>query len=978
MSHRPAPPGPADDTVLPLVGREREQALLAKHLAAALAGRGSLVLIGGEAGIGKTALAEALGREAEAQGALVVVGRCYDLSETPPYGPWTEAFTALPAERALAPLPAPLGHGDPATSQATLFAQTRASLAALAAQQPLLLLLDDLHWADPASLDLLRSLARQVATLPMLLLVTYRSDEVTRRHPLAQLVPLLVREARAVRLDLRALDEEAVRGLVQAQYDLGADEGRLVAYLRAQAEGSPFYIGELLRTLEEERLLRKTGDGRWALGDLGQARVPTMLRHVIERRLARLGEDAQRLLAIAAVIGQEVPLRLWSAVSDADDDTLLDVIERAVEARIVEATADGARFAHALIREALYEGMLPLRRRQWHLRAGEALAAQPSPDPDAVAHHLRQAGDPRAAAWLLRAGERAQRAYAWLTAAERYEAALPLLEAGGIDAREHLLVLRRLAQTRFYSDARPGLGYLEEAARLVENTGDPALSAAVRFELGFMRGMVGDVVRSLDEMRAGLATLAALPADERARLAGEAYLGTAPDEHYYQAIFVLRLGLTGRLAEALALGEPLVSELADAGSSSHGHAYAGLAIAYAALGRPGEARDASGRSRAAYRAAGHHAQLSSTAGRELRSVALAYAADDLAERQRLAAEAEEAARRALGTTWFLPAMGRLPLLLVEGRWAEARHTALASQRLMPPGTPGQLFVAGVLAALAAAQGDSQLAWGLIREWLPAGPATAPEGYSFFLQGFELPRVATTLAVEAGDLPTAHAWLAAHGRWLAWSGAVLGRSEGQALWAAYHRAAGDPTLARQHAEAALAHATEPRQPLALLAAHRLLGELDTEAGRYAEATTHLDTALALADACAAPYERALTLLALAELRAATGKREEALILLDEVRATCVPLDAKPALARAEVLQASLATAPAAPPAYPGGLTAREVEVLRLVAQGLPNAEVAERLYLSPRTVNGHLTAIYGKLGVASRSAAVRFALDHGLR
>ncbi len=134
--------------------------------------------------------------------------------------------------------------------------------------------------------------------------------------------------------------------------------------------------------------------------------------------------------------------------------------------------------------------------------------------------------------------------------------------------------------------------------------------------------------------------------------------------------------------------------------------------------------------------------------------------------------------------------------------------------------------------------------------------------------------------------------------------MLGQSEGQALWAQYHRQAGDMDTAREHAERALAHATEPRQPLALLAAQRLLGELDTDTGRYEEAATHLDASLALATACEAPYERALTLLAMAERHAATGDTERARTLLAGVRAICQPLGAKPALARADALATRL--------------------------------------------------------------------------
>jgi DNA-binding CsgD family transcriptional regulator len=220
-------------------------------------------------------------------------------------------------------------------------------------------------------------------------------------------------------------------------------------------------------------------------------------------------------------------------------------------------------------------------------------------------------------------------------------------------------------------------------------------------------------------------------------------------------------------------------------------------------------------------------------------------------------------------------------------------------------------------------------------------------------------------------------LEAHDRWLAWNGAVLGRAEGQLGWAAYHRAAGDLGSACEHGSRALAHASDPRQPLALLATHRLLGELETKAGRHAEAQEHLDQALALADACAAPYERALTLLALAELHAATADMAAARAHLDEARDLLTPLEARPALARADALEAQFAAPQQPREGYPAGLTAREVEVLRLVAEGLTDAQVAERLYLSPRTVGRHLASIYDKLGVATRLAAARFALDHHL-
>jgi DNA-binding CsgD family transcriptional regulator len=265
----------------------------------------------------------------------------------------------------------------------------------------------------------------------------------------------------------------------------------------------------------------------------------------------------------------------------------------------------------------------------------------------------------------------------------------------------------------------------------------------------------------------------------------------------------------------------------------------------------------------------------------------------------------------------------------------------------------------------------------VRDRLPAGPATAPGTVVFFDTATPVQRVAITLALDAGDLTTAREWLRAHDRWMTWSGAVPGQSEGQALWAQYHRQSGGGEAAYTHAGNALARATEPRQPLALLAAHRLLGELDTEAGQFVDAARHLDASLALADACAAPYERALTLLAMARAHAARGDRVGALRLLDEVRTIGAPLGATPMLACAEMLARRLTAAAQSPPTYPAGLSSREIEVLRLLAAGHSNAAIAGLLSVSVRTVTTHLTAIYTKLGVPSRSAAMRFALDAGL-
>ncbi len=219
---------------------------------------------------------------------------------------------------------------------------------------------------------------------------------------------------------------------------------------------------------------------------------------------------------------------------------------------------------------------------------------------------------------------------------------------------------------------------------------------------------------------------------------------------------------------------------------------------------------------------------------------------------------------------------------------------------------------------------------------------------------------------------------AHDRWLTWGDTALGQADGYLGWAAYHHAAGDAEHAREQAERALVAAGDPRQPLALLAAHRLLGELATDGRAYTDAERHLQEALALADACAAPFERALTLLATAEVRVATGEADGARAPLEEAHTIFRALGAKPALARGDALAARLAAAPSPRrPEYPAGLSAREVEVLRLLAAGLANGEIAARLFLGVRTVETHIRAIYNKLGNTSRTAATRFAIEHDL-
>lgn len=1038
-----------------LVGRARERVRLRESLAAALAGRGNLVLIGGDPGIGKTALAQALAREAIERGAQVHLCQSYDLSQATPYSLWRDLLDHWTAPHDLGGAAAfSFRNGAPGISFPTeqrpetsdgdrlgRFAQVRDFLATEAAARPLCLVLEDLHWADAASLELLRFLGRAVPTAPILIVGTYREDEVTPGHALYRLLPLLTREGAATRLDLTALDDEAVRTMLWARYSLApADEARLVGALRARAGGNPLFTEEFLRAAEEAGVLHNAGelsgaDRAWSVGDPIALPLPPLLKQMIDGRVRRLGPEAARLLAIAATIGRDVPLELWSRVAGVDDEAILALVERAADARLVVESPDGRRmrFRQPLVREALYDGLSAARRRIWHLRAAEALAKTvPMLDPGAVADHFLQAGDTRAVSWLMQAGERALRTNDWATASARFAAAAEFLRASGDDEATRGWLLYRLACLSRYRDPNAGLLLLREAEVIANERQDRLLAVLIGGGRGMLRLFSGQLHWASAELEEAAEAWGELTEEDRERL--RTLQGERGDRPPWGTL-AMTLAVVGRYQEARIVAARVSAEASARAShaldgSQTGNADAALGLVHTARGALAEARAAYGRSRAAYRAVGNHFVVGTLAARELQAV-LRYATDDLATRARLADEAEEAFGRADSMGGGLPPrIARLPLLAVEGRWAEARQLAEA----MPQPAQSLMPTAGLaIGPIARAQGDVATAWGVVEAVLPAGLATPP-GDAPFLDVLEIIQLAIGLAYDANDPVVMHSWLDTLDRWLAWNsvaagpgaatapGGGVGTGDSLLEWAHYHRLLGELDEARARAEAALAGSAAPRQPLVQLAASRLLGELDAAAGHFEAALRHLNAALVLADACAAPHERALTLLSRADVQLSLPDVDAATLrsvrlALDEVRAICLPIGAAPALARAALLTNQLArlegaTAPTVPqrtlatgdlPAQPASvadagaapmpglalkpgaaapsaaewLTPRELEVLRLIASGLSNREIAAKLFLSVRTAERHIANIYKKIGAHSKADATAFAFSKGL-
>jgi DNA-binding CsgD family transcriptional regulator len=817
--------------------------------------------------------------------------------------------------------------------------------------------------------------------MPLLIVCTYRPEALGRDHPLHIRLPALVRESAATRLDLAALSEAELDELITARYALSASETRhLAAYLHQRADGVPLFVTELLRAAEEEGHLRETRKG-WLLGSLLSVGVPPLLRQVLDGRLRHLSPEDRHLLELASVIGQEVPLDLWATVAGVAESALLDTIERGEALYLLAGSHDGSkvRFVHTLLRDACYEGASAARRRGWHRQIAEAMSQIRHCDPDAVANQFRQAGDARATEWLVRAGDFSYCAHAYRDALERYEAAAKLL-AEDDPATERAWLRYRLARTYHHLDPAHARVEMDETCRLAAAAGDQALAAVALYHQGEEWYLAGEYGAGLERMATGVDALEGLSHVEQARLTVHGDLTGLADVSNARGALIGGQAMLGNFPAAVAAAErwelpPVVPGSGDSrGDRQSASGYFGLGQWRAAIGQPGEARKLLAQARDLCSVLGLSYQFGLIAAFDLSQVLMPFYADQRLMRQQLGTEIERAWRQAdeFGHTPS-PAVFRAPFLAAEGDWAGAlalTSATLADEHLCSAHLPARCL----LGRLARDRGDVSLAWQQIRDVLPSGPDTAP-GTMPIAVALDLLHLAATLALDAGEPQAARPWLNAAARWLAWSGVVRWQAEQQLLWGRYHQVAGDVTRAYHVAAEAIARASEPRQPLALLAAHRFLGELATALGRTRDAGTHLAAARPLAEACALPHEHALTLLSLAELSIAEGRWDAAAAPLAEARRIAVALRAAPAVTRADALAARLDRPETA--AQPSGLSMRELEVLRLLARGATNRAIAEDLYLSERTVQVHVRHILTKTDTANRAAATAFAIRHDL-
>jgi ATP/maltotriose-dependent transcriptional regulator MalT len=970
----------------PFVGRERELKALVQRVATAELGQGGVVLISGEPGVGKSRLLSETATRARSDGWRVLVGRAYDIEGMPPYLPFVDAlrefFRGLGPEEvashvgAISPELAALipearsveeksalsnSQIEPEVERYRLFESVCDLLVNISRSLPhrgLLLALDDLHWADRSTLLLLVHLARKLAGVPLLVVGTYRTAEVAPDRPIFDALAELSRERLHARLHLIGFSLDETKVFLRRLSGFDATSAVLES-IYEQTEGNPFFVEELVRHLE--------GEGRDLTSpeiDPTSWGIPEGVRDVIAKRVLRLSGETNRLLQAAAVLGDGCEIEPLALVADLAGSSFLVAIEQAMGAGMLREEGQFYRFNHPLVQRTIYDGVSLARRQNLHLRAAEALDAGPSPQLhlSAIAVHYRLAGSAadvqKAIDYSVRAGEAANVLFAYAEANSHWRAALELVRAHGTSSERTADLLQRLGDLLCVTslDHEKGLDYLEQARKLYQEVGRAESAALVHVRLG----------RHLSTMYDAMDI-------ERAR------------EHFRAAEAVL--GKDGDAARLCSI-------------------YTGIAATALWSVRTSEGLDAS--IRAMKLAGSNETQLAQASALHAWHLA---ATGRLAEARRVGKSACEMAKRlddpvvAVIADWL---RGSLSYLLGDPTDAQRWFSQELSKPRLDQAPLQRRRLTGMLAWTQALSGTVNEA----RQHLHEGGREAPPekwaeaGVEYW--GGDWERARTDLSEDApvrarnGDR-----YSAADDLWL------LGRVQ---------KSLGERKQAEVSFADALAVGSEGHLVLELRARAEL-AILCAEAGRMSEARAHVERCetvladgedwgglagrVALAGAALAategnlqeaqkdfsravqifrrltlPWDEAEALRAWAhhlmrghQRGAAASKLTDALNIYSRLGANQVWIDSL-AQDRDALLKRSKATGKATP-VYPDGLSGREVDVLRLIALGRGNREIAEQLFLSARTVERHISNIYGKLKIHSRSQATAYAIAHDL-
>ncbi len=537
-----------------LVAREGEMQRGLVAADAAAAGRGRLVLLAGEPGVGKTRLEQEIMLTVRNRQFLVATGRCYEVHQSIPFYPFTDALTDVyatcpPTLRAAVPvrwpylcrlLPELKTETLPASTNSPeelqrLFRAVTGFLQAVAAELPVAILLDDLHCADGASLELLQHLARHTRADRILLVGTYRDVEVSRHHPLESALRDLMREDLVDRIPIRRLDPEGTAKLIAATLGEGEVSRELIAVIHQQAEGNPFFTQRLVRFLVERGDVRKEG-GRWIQRPLHKVEVPESVRSVIVQRMERLGDQTQEVLCEASVLGQTFMFDSLVRLAGRAEVDIEDALEEARAAGLVEESQrDQYTFDHALTQQTLYAELPARKRRRLHLAAAGALEQLPEGprlrhSAELAWHLLEAAQGERAIPYALAAGDQARWVFAYREAERQYTTALELAEQAGNPQSEADTLARRAQLRRDTFQGKEAVRDYERLLEIARRGGDRRLELGARLGLAGASYVValdeteGDLISQCRAMYESAYALASQLGDKRAMV--QALLGT--------------------------------------------------------------------------------------------------------------------------------------------------------------------------------------------------------------------------------------------------------------------------------------------------------------------------------------------------------------------------------------------------------------------------------------------------------------------
>ena len=585
----PAPKGdrlaaPSGQFLCPVVvGRAAELARVVAALAQSKAGVGQTVVLAGEAGVGKSAFVRRADEQAGAAGFRILVGLTHQSDAGLPYAPFISAvrsgFRGLdrdelgrvlqrsaPDLAQLFPELGRLGRAEATTGieRHRLAVAFQHLFRAFARESPVLLVLEDLHWADEASLELLRHLARELRDARVTILATYRSDEMHRRHPLLSALAELERERLVTQLALKRLTPDETTELIRATFAQSEADVRITDEFRdaiyARSEGNPFFTEELLKALVESGGVYFDASG-WHRKPIEQLEIPGSIREAVRARVERLTDDARPTLAAAAAIGHRFEFDVLRQVRGIEEAQLEAHLREFIEQQLVSEQAGGRDeygFRHALTREVVYDDLLVRERKRLHRGVAEAISGKRGTEPALLAHHLLEAGDlERAVPVLVEAGDRAAGADAPREAAAHYARAV---EIGMPDAQLSAVIEKQALAYQLF-DTALSIKTAQEATALYRQLGDRrGQSRMLRLE---GRGHFYEARQELSEERTQ-ESIDVLAGDESvelaravAQLAGLLMTRSAMEEAIPRAERAIEMG--ERLGDAWTLANALIT-----------------------------------------------------------------------------------------------------------------------------------------------------------------------------------------------------------------------------------------------------------------------------------------------------------------------------------------------------------------------------------------------------------------------------------